>query len=426
MRIAALLLAAGLAVAGALAGPPARPAYAARWGSSYGDPPAFCPAQSLLPGTYAVVVSNDPSVPDNPERSTFWGIHLYPGYDDWYGYWYGDFAGSPGGDSGWRFVSRVAYGSVGTWNFSDWGWAVHGHAKQYVAYFNWTFGGQCGFGWYGAGSPPPYMADVYGNPVVDIYVDSVPPEPPQPKVTAVTPTSVSFAWDPVEDRGDGAGADYWAVGMDHYTSWLTVDGGPAQQLADSADPRPLTATGLAPGQTACVHVRAFDKLANATGDQQACGRPVGSPPPPPPPPPPVIGLNPLPAGLTGLATWAWLSPAPATYTVAETVAGVQYTVTATPVAVSWNFGDSALSSLVRAPGGFGQAYPQASTVSHVYQTQLAAPGYAVVASVHWSVAWTAWSGTGWLGPYSEPGFDVVSGPTAYAVQQAQTEVTAVS
>src|SRR5712692_3313725 len=238
---------------------------AAQWGSSYGDPPGFCPAQSLLPSTYARLVTNDPGVAANPERDTFWGIHQDPGYDDWYGYWYGDFAGRPGDDSGWHQITTSYYGAPpGHWNFSDFGWQVHGHAKQYIAYYNWTFGGQCGMGWFGGSNPPPYMADVYGNPVVDIYVASVPPNPPQPRAVAMTPSSVTFGWDAVSDRGDGAGPDYFAVGMGHYRSWLTVGAGAAQQVADTDTPRQLTAAGLGAGQSACVHVIAYDQLLNAT------------------------------------------------------------------------------------------------------------------------------------------------------------------
>ena len=47
------------------------------------------------------------------------------------------------------------------WNFADNGWAVHGHAKQYIAYYNWTFGGQCGLGRYGIH----LGAAVHGRPV---------------------------------------------------------------------------------------------------------------------------------------------------------------------------------------------------------------------------------------------------------------------
>src|SRR2546423_1874000 len=101
-----------------------RPALASQWGSAYGDPGGFCPAQSLLPSSYGVVVTNDPRVPNNPEQDTFWGIHANPGYDDWYGFWYGDFRGWPADSSGWVHLMREPYGRSGHWNFSDSGWAV--------------------------------------------------------------------------------------------------------------------------------------------------------------------------------------------------------------------------------------------------------------------------------------------------------------
>jgi hypothetical protein len=293
-----------------------------------------------------------------------------------------------------------------------------------VAYYNWTFGGACGYGWYGNAGAPPYMADVYGFPVIDFYVDSVPPYPPQPRAVAATTSSVSFTWDPVADRGDGAGQDYWAVGMDHYTSWLTVAGGAPKQLADSAAPRILTAAGLAAGQQVCVHVRAFDALGNGTGDQQACAQPIGAPPSPPPPPAPRIGVNPIPTGLAGLDSWFWLTPAPSSVTVGEQAGGYTYEVTSTPTQVTWSFGDGGGETRA-APEAFGLAYPRASPVTHTYQAHSSA-GYPVAATVHWQVTWRALSGGQWIGPYSMPGVDVASGPTSYLVRQAQTEVTGVS
>ncbi len=398
-----------------------RPVLAARWGSSYGDPDGFCPEQSLLPGSYASIVTNDPSVPNNPEKDTFWGIHANPGYDDWYGRWYGDFAGKPGDDSGWKYMMTVGYGQTGHWNFADYGWQVHGHAKQYIAYYNWTFGGQCGLGWYGSYDPPPYMADVYGNPVLDIYVDSVPPYPPAPRVTGMSPTSVTFSWDPVSDRGDGAGQDYWEAGMDHYTSWITVDGGPPQQLADSKEPRSLTASGLSSGRTACVHVRAFDALANGTPDQQACATPVPPPPAPAPPPASQVWVNPSPVGLTGLDAWFWLQPAPRTVTAGVDAGGFHYEVTQTPQSVAWSFGDGATATYP-APAGYGAPYPSTSPVRHVYDRQSQA-GYPVSATVTYALTYDVYSfGRWWRGGYPM-GSQTVAGPTLlYPVQQAQAEV----
>ena len=397
-------------------------AEAAQWGSAYGDPAGFCAAQSLLPGTYASLVTNDPGVAANPERDTFWGIHSNPGYDDWYGYWYGDFAGHPGDQSGWRKIATVLYGQVFHWNFGDYGWQVHGHAKQYIAYYNWTFTGQCGFGWWWGPNPPPYMADVYGNPVVDFYVDSVPPNPPVPRVLSLTPGSVTFGWDPVSDRGDGAGADYFAIGMGHYRSWLTVGGGPPQQAADSDDPRRLTAGGLGAGQSACVHVIAYDRLQNATPEQQACAQVLPPPPMPSPPPAPAIGVSPAPPGLVGLESWFWLTPAPAVISRDLALDGYQYRLTESPASVAWTFGDGASTSL-DAPGGLGQAYPARSTVTHVYDRHNSS-GYPVTAVVSWSVSWSVLAGGSWFGPYQ---LGTQASPPAsldYPVRQAQTELLA--
>ena len=351
--------------------------------------------------------------PVSSERDTFWGVHPVPGWDSWYGYWYGDFEGRPGDSSGWRYINTIPLGQVGHWNFSDWGWQVHGHAKQYIAYFNWTFAGQCGLA-------SPFMADVFGNPVVDIYVDSVPPNPPAPRVLAVTTSSVSFGWDAVSDRGDGAGADYFEAGMDHYRSWLTINGGPPQQAADSVDPRRITASGLAAGQDACVHVVAYDRLQNATPEQQACARVLAPPPVPAPPTPPGIGVSPAPPGLAGLDTWFWLTPKPAPMTSELDLDGYHYRITQTPAGVDWSFGDGSQLSLA-APTGLGLAYPATSPVTHVYQRHNAA-GYAVRATVDWTLSWSVLAAGTWYGPYA---LGSQSSPPAllnYPVRQAQTEL----
>lgn len=419
MRRLACLLVAALAGLSPAAGP--RAVAAAQWGSAYGDPPGFCPAQSFLPSTYTSLVTNDPAVSANPERDTFWGIHADPGYDDWYGYWYGDFAGRPGDDSGWHRITTSYYGAPpGHWNFSDYGWQVHGHAKQYIAYYNWTFGGDCGLGRYGNTVPPPFMADVFGYPVADIYVDAVPPDPPRPRATAVTPSSITFGWDPVADRGDGAGSDYFASGMDRYTSWLTVAGGPPQQRADTGAPRPLTVAGLAAGQAACVHVVAFDRLQNATPEQVACAQVLPPPPMPSPPPPPAVGVNPAPVGLAGLESWFWLAPPPAATTEEMSVNGYRYRISALPAEVEWSFGDGA-GARAEAPAGFGLAYPARSPLTHVYERQRAA-GYLVSASVRWSISWSALSAGTWYGPYALGTLASAPATLYYPVRQAQSEL----
>jgi hypothetical protein len=112
-----------------LAFAPVRVAASSAWGSpGYGDPPGWC--TNLSDMWVADVVTNDPYVGTNPEQNTFYGFHPNPGYDDWYGYFYGDFRGSPGDASGWIKLLHENYPSHHYWNFATNGWAVHGHAKE--------------------------------------------------------------------------------------------------------------------------------------------------------------------------------------------------------------------------------------------------------------------------------------------------------
>jgi hypothetical protein len=370
----------------------------------------------------AKVVTNDAHVGTNPEANTFYSFHPNPGYDDWYGFFYGDFRGSPGDSSGWVKLLHEDYPHHYHWNFADNGWAVHGHAKEYIAYYNWTFGGQCGIGAYGSMSPAPFMADQYGYPVVDIYVDSVPPFAPRPYLTDITATSVAFTWAPVADQGDGAGTDYFVAGMDHYVSWITISGGSAQlQHASTSLPRTLSLSGLAAHETACVHVLAVDRVGNSTADQVACAAPL-SPPPMPSWPPLAVGVaaNPSAPGLVGLDSWMWLEPSPGAMSVTESYGGVQYTITATPVRADWGFGDGSTASYPNA-SGFGQAYPQASTVTHVYEAH-SQSGYAVQATVRYAVTWTAIVSGHSFGPYSLGSMALQALPLDYPVEQAQPEL----
>lgn len=394
------------------------PVTAVTGGAGYGDPPGWCTRFSDM--WTATVVTNDPLVSTNPERNTFYGFHPNPGYDDWFGYFYGDFRGQPGDASGWVRLLHERYPQHYSWNFADSGWAVHGHAKEYIAYYNWTFGGQCGFGRYGTLSPPPYMADQYGWPVVDIYVDSVAPFAPRPRVVATTPTSVTFTWDPVADQGDGAGEDFFVAGMDHYVSWATVDAGPRQQLATTAAPRSI-AVRVPPGHNACVHVEAFDRVGNATPEQTVCGTAIGTPPMPAwSPLVSRVTANPSPAGLVGLDTWLWLDPRPAARSVTESFAGVLYRVAAEPVTVEWSFGDGNHATDV-APDAFGRPFPSASPVTHVYQAD-SENGASIIASIVYDVRWSAYIGDSWVGPYPMGTVAMDAIPLVYRVMQAQPEL----
>ncbi|HEY2599601.1 MAG TPA: hypothetical protein VGJ79_14120 [Candidatus Dormibacteraeota bacterium] len=412
----------GAAVAALILGlHPTPVAAASAWGSAtYGDPPGWCTNFSDM--WVATVVTNDPHVGTNPEQNTFYGFHPNPGYDDWYGYFYGDFRGSAGDASGWVKLLHENYPDHYHWNFATNGWSVHGHAKEYIAYYNWTFGGQCGSGAYANGSPPPFMADQYGYPVVDIYVDARPPYAPEPRVSDMSTSSVSFTWDPVSDQGDGAGKDYFASGMGHYSSWLTL-GSSRNRLhqASTSAPRTLVQSNMKAGETACAHVIALDKLLNATNERVACAGPLA--PPPMPDWSAEVGqivANPTAPGLVGLDSLFWLRPTPQTVTVHETYGGVAYAVTAVPTGSAWDFGDGGGATFLD-QSGFGRPYPQASAVTHVYQAHAQA-GYLVKSAVSYSVSWTASINGRTAGPYPLGTVTVDAQPLLYPVEQAQPEL----
>ncbi len=391
------------------------------WGSPrYGDPPGWCTNHSDM--WTATVITNDPLVGTNPERETFYGFHPNPGYDDWYGFFYGDFRGAPGDRSGWVRLLHEDYPSHYHWNFASNGWAVHGHAKQYIAYYNWTFGGECGLGRYGSGSPPPYMADQYGYPVVDIYVDSVPPPPPRVRVSGISTDSVAFTWDAVADVGDGAGVDYFSAGMDHYMSWLTIDGRSQRlQPQSSSQPRTVTQSNLDPADVACLHVQAFDRLQNASPEQVACSRALAAPAMPQwTDLASRVNANPARIGLVGFDSWFWLDPAPRTATIHESDGGIDYAITATPVSAQWSFGDGAVAELA-GPRGYGRSYPQQSPVTHVFEAHNQR-GYVVKASVRYSVTWTASIAGQSEGPYAMGTLVQAAIPLIYPVEQAQPEL----
>jgi hypothetical protein len=400
---------------------PARAGASSSSGSpGYGDPPGWCTNFSDM--WLATVVTSDPHVGTNPERNTFYGFHPNPGYDDWYGYFYGDFRGSPGDASGWVKLLHENYPDHYHWNFATNGWAVHGHAKEYIAYYNWTFGGQCGLGFYGNESPPPFMADQYGYPVVDIYVDSVPPYAPLPRVTDMTTSSVAFTWDPVQDRGDGAGKDFFSSGMDHYTSWLTLNGAPRRlQLASTSRPRTLELMRMTSRDTACAHVVAFDRLQNASAEQIACAGPLA------PPPMPVwngteskVVANPTQRGLVGLDSWFWLAPTPASMEMHESYRGIDYVLSAVPTGATWDFGDGE-SARFTDSSGYGNAYPQPSSVTHMYAAHDQA-GYRVRSSVEYEVTWTVSIQGRRIGPYPLGTTRIDAQGLEYPVEQAQPEL----
>lgn len=142
-------------------------------------------------------------------------------------------------------------------------------------------------------------------------------------------------------------------------------------------------------------------------------------------------------GLTGAASWFWLSPSPAARSVTVAAGGEHVTVTATVGEVRWSFGDG--SSLA---GGAGVPYQPgavpAGAVRHVYQVRclpgdagrdpnvLAScgpDGYTVTASVVWAISYHA------TGPVSDGGALPTRATTAslvYPVSEVRAFLTSSS
>lgn len=117
------------------------------------------------------------------------------------------------------------------------------------------------------------------------------------------------------------------------------------------------------------------------------------------------------AGLTGAASWFWLSPSPGSRSLSMSLGGESVTVSAAPSGVRWSFGDGGLLS-----GGPGVPYrpgaAPSAAVLHTYRTRClpgdqghdpyvlsscGANGYQVGATVGWSISYQA------TGPVSASG-----------------------
>lgn len=108
-------------------------------------------------------------------------------------------------------------------------------------------------------------------------------------------------------------------------------------------------------------------------------------------------------GLTGAASWFWLTPTPGTDSVAVARGGEHVTVTAKESSVHWSFGDDATAD--EGPGVPYQSGPlPAGAVRHDYQTRClpgdrghdpyvlstcGPDGYTITATVGWTITYAA-------------------------------------
>jgi hypothetical protein len=116
-----------------------------------------------------------------------------------------------------------------------------------------------------------------------------------------------------------------------------------------------------------------------------------------------IQTSPKTDGLTGAASWFWLSPTTSTHSLAVALGGERVTVSATAASVRWSFGDD--SQLLAGPGvPYTPGGTPPGAVLHTFQTRClpgdrgrdpnvlpgcGADGYTVEATVQWSISYAA-------------------------------------
>jgi hypothetical protein len=116
-----------------------------------------------------------------------------------------------------------------------------------------------------------------------------------------------------------------------------------------------------------------------------------------------LHASPKAEGLTGAASWFWLSPTTSTHSLSVALGGEHVTVVATPQSVRWTFGDG--SDRLAGPGvPYTPGVTPAGAVRHVYQTRClpgdqghdpnvlpscGSDGYTAEALVLWAISYTA-------------------------------------
>jgi hypothetical protein len=116
-----------------------------------------------------------------------------------------------------------------------------------------------------------------------------------------------------------------------------------------------------------------------------------------------IQASPNAEGLTGAATWFWLSPTTSTHSISVVLGGERVTVVATPQSARWSFGES--PDVVAGSGvPYRAGAVPVGAVRHVYQTRCLPgdqghdpnvlpscghDGYTVEALVRWAISYTA-------------------------------------
>ena len=131
-----------------------------------------------------------------------------------------------------------------------------------------------------------------------------------------------------------------------------------------------------------------------------------------------VGINPG-TGLTGLASWFWLSGNPQMPDATASAGPLTVTVHASLIDVVWDFGDG---SGVSSGADLGRAYPAQSSIQHVYQTDTFGrpSGYSCSALVRYRVTYSVNGG-----PFAELGVKAQPYSVPYQVNQLQPQAVSV-
>ncbi|HUZ44400.1 MAG TPA: PKD domain-containing protein [Acidimicrobiales bacterium] len=224
------------------------------------------------------------------------------------------------------------------------------------------------------------------------------------------------------------GAEIYASPVDGAV-WQGVGTSTAAQAGCGSAGGFVQATNVAPNGTAEYVLIGADGNPIATEAVTCAPGPGGGATAAPPPPPPTgsevwqtatrweplvssnIEVNPQTLGLTGLASWFWLSnPTTSLPPLTVSVAGYSVTASATIASYTWTFGDGDTAPAY-APGS-----PSAPAAIYTYQQK---GSYQVSVIAHYVGSYT-FSGNGLAPQTAALNIDVTMGSLDYGVQEARS------
>jgi len=246
-------------------------------------------------------------------------------------------------------------------------------------------------------------------------------------VATGAPTSAS---DPVQTESSGSGYGGATVLSDSFGGavWLGLGSAYGTQVCGPTGGAAVPTSSAPLGSTVYVVISSAGIPIGST--VLACSPgPGGAVAPPPPPPPPSadqvwaaatgweplvssgIEVNPQTLGLTGLASWFWLSnPTTSLPPLTVSIAGYSVTASASIASYTWTFGDGDSAT------AYGPGSSSAPAAVYTYQQK---GSYQVSVIAHYVGSYT-FVGNG-LSPQTVPlNVDVTMGTLTYGVQEARS------